>query len=106
MKDSVQRRGPSFWNELYWFTALGLVGWMIAAWMLPPRIASTAQLLHRERTLLAQLKALRRREDVLEGAISAMENDPFYIEGVLREQLGVKKPGEKFLEFPDTPSDN
>ncbi len=106
MKETAEGRGPSFWNELYWFAALGLAGWMVAAWMLPPRVASTAQLLHQERNVLAQLKALRRHEDVLEGAISAMENDPFYIEGVLREQLGVKKPGEKFLELPGAPSDN
>ena len=89
---------PSFWNELYWFVAVGLAGWILAALMLPPRVAATAQLLRHERVVLAQIEELRRREDLLEGAATAMENDPFYREGVFRKRLGVKKASEEYLE--------
>ena len=89
---------PSFSNELYWFVAIGLAGWILAALVLPPRVAATAQLLRYERRLLADIRALHQREDVLEGAATAMENDPFYREGVFRKRLGLKKESEEYLE--------
>jgi hypothetical protein len=103
MVGSIPRQGPSFWNELYWFVAIGLLGWIVAALVLPPRVASTAQLLRQERQVLADIQALRRREDILEGAASAMENDPFYREGVFRQRLGLKKDSEEYLEQNPSP---
>ena len=94
------RREPSFWNELYWFLAIGLFGWILAAVVLPPRVAKTAQLLQEEHRVSADLEDLRRREDLLEAASSAMENDPFYIDGVVRKRLHLKKPNENYVETP------
>src|SRR5688572_22127273 len=88
------RREPSFWNELYWFVAIGLLGWILAALILPPRVAGTIKLLQEERRVLADIQGLREKEEVLWGAASAMENDPFYREGVFRKRLGLKKESE------------
>ncbi|MGH9361203.1 MAG: hypothetical protein ACRD2T_04745, partial [Thermoanaerobaculia bacterium] len=85
------RQEPSFWNELYWFVAIGLAGWILAALLLPPRVAGTAHLLQEERRVVADIRRLRDLEDLLEGAATAMENDPFYREGVFRKRLGLKK---------------
>jgi len=100
MTVSAERRGPSFWSELYWFVALSLAGLTVAILVLPPRVASTVQLLRQERAALTSLREIEEREDILEGAASAMENDPFYREGVFRKRLGLKKANEEYLEPP------
>jgi len=97
------RGQPSFWNELYWFVAIGLLGWILAALILPPRVAGTVQLLKEERRVLADIQALREKEEILWGAASAMENDPFYREGVFRKRLGLKKDSEEYLQTPPLP---
>ncbi len=94
---------PSFWNELYWFVAIGLAGWIVAAMVLPPRVADVTQLLRQERRVLADIRALQEEEGLLEGAVSAMENDPFYREGVFRARLGRKKDTEEYLQRPAFP---
>jgi len=97
------RQEPSFWNELYWFVAIGLLGWIIAALILPPRVAGTVRLLQEERRVLADIQSLREKEEILFGAASAMENDPFYREGVFRKRLGLKKDSEEYLQSPPLP---
>jgi hypothetical protein len=97
-------REPSFWNEIYWFLAIGLIGWTLAALVLSPRIAGTRQLLEKERRVVADLKGLQEEENVLEGAVSAMENDPYYQEAVIRTRLGLKKKNEEYLELPPPPA--
>ncbi|MCZ6691224.1 MAG: hypothetical protein O7H41_16685, partial [Planctomycetota bacterium] len=79
------RKEPTFWNEIYWFTAMALLGWILAALVLPPRIAKNAQLLRKEREIIANIQDLEHTENVLEGAASAMENDPYYREGLIRD---------------------
>jgi len=106
MSGGELKRRSSFWSELYWFVVMALVGWIVAALFLPPRIATLARLYRQERMVLGEIQALREEENILEGAVSAMENDPFYREGVFRERLGVKKIEEEFLEPPPPPSDN
>ncbi len=96
-------RPPSFWNELYWFVAIGLLGWIIAAIVLPPRIAGVTGILRQERRALADIRVLQEQENLLEGAVSAMENDPFYREGVFRVRLRIKKDSEDYLERPPFP---
>ena len=97
------RREPSFWNELYWFVAIGLLGWILAAMILPPRLAGTVKLLQEERRVLADIQQLREKEEILWGAASAMENDPFYREGVFRKRLGLKKESEEYLQTTPPP---
>ena len=97
---TAPRREASFWNELYWFVALGLLGWILAALILPPRMAGTIKLLQEERRVLADIQGLREKEEILWGAASAMENDPFYREGVFRKRLGLKKESEEYLQIP------
>ena len=96
-------KSPSFWNELYWFIAIGLVGWIVASLLLPPRISNTVQLLRQERSVLADIRAIQEQENILEGAVSAMENDPYYRIGVFRARLLVKKENEEYLERPALP---
>ena len=103
MSAETAQKGQSFWNELYWFVAIGLAGWILAAMVLPPRVASTAQLLRQERNVVADLKSIQEMENILEGAVSAMENDPFYREAVFRKRLGLKKNTEEYLERPASP---
>jgi hypothetical protein len=98
MPDHRYGKPPSFWNELYWFVAIGLMGWILAAMLLPPRVAITSQLLKEERRLTADLRELTEKENLLDGAVSAMENDPFYREGVFRARLSLKKESEEYLE--------
>jgi hypothetical protein len=94
---------PSFWNELYWFVAICLVGWIVGALVLPPRISETVRLLRQERRVLADNRAIQEEENKLEGAVSAVENDRFFLDGVYRALLGRKKVNEEYLERPTSP---
>ena len=98
--DSRQRsrKEPSFWKELYWFTAICLGGMILALAVLPPRLSRQRQMLELEAELRTSVEDLKEKEEEYEQAIMAMENDPFYREEVYRTRLGVKKENEEFLE--------
>ncbi len=105
MSGEESPKQPTFLNELYWFLVTALVGWILAAMILPPRIINLAQMFRQERRVLNDIRLLQKDENFLEGAVSAMENDQFYREGVFRSRLRVKKENEVYLESPLLPSD-
>jgi len=101
MSGESPARGASFWNELYWFVAIGLVGWIVASIVLPPRLSEMARFLQQERSALADLRTLQEQESILEGAVTAMENDPYYRNGAIRARLGIKRNDEEYIQLPN-----
>ena len=102
---SVRPR-PVFWQEIYWFTVITLLGCGFAFWMLPPRLARNRAALDIEEGLQGTVAALDDMEKKYEAAIAAVENDPFYREEVYRALLKAKKKDEEFLKDPAGISDN
>lgn len=92
-----------FWNELYWFVVLGAVAWIVGWIVIPPRALRSLSLLEKEQQLEQGLERARHVERVYENAIDAVENDPYYREGVYRQRLGVTRPGDEVL--PAAPPD-
>jgi hypothetical protein len=97
---------PVFWQEIYWFTVISLLGFSLALWVLPPRLARNRSALGIEEDLEGAVAALESTGRKYEAAIAAVENDPFYREEVSRSLLKVKKKDEEFLKAPGGVSDN
>ena len=61
---------------------------------------------HRQRRLLARLKeevlTLRQANDRLAGDIDDLKHDPYRIEQIAREELGLGRPGEILFLFEDS----
>ena len=61
---------------------------------------------HRQRRLLARLQGevltLRKANDRLAGDIDDLKHDPYRIEQIAREELGLGRPGEILFLFEDT----
>jgi hypothetical protein len=93
-------RTPSFWNDLYWFGAVCLGGFIVAALALPPRMARTLELAEQESRVHSELLRAHERERALEQAIEAMGNDPFYQAAMVRKIYGIKAQSERYLEAP------
>ncbi len=87
-----------FGNDLYWFGLIALGAWIIAGWVLPPRLVNTLSLLYHEKTLAREFRELAHQKEVIEQAIESMENDPIYQDGVYRNRLKVKRPSEEYIE--------
>jgi hypothetical protein len=99
-KNATEKRASDrrFYNEIYWFLTIGLLACVIAIVMLPPRANKSLNLLRRERELHVEIQTKKHQVRVFEKAIESVENDPVYREAVFREQLGVKKPREVYLD--------
>jgi hypothetical protein len=95
--DSEPRAAESrrFWNELYWFAAIGVAAATLALLVVPGRLAAVIEMRRRERGLDRELRAIEARERVYSKAIEAVENDPYYREGVFRALLQARRPGEE-----------
>lgn len=109
-QDASSRVGPRgrFWNDLYWFAVIAIGAWIVGVLILPHKAAETVELLRKERETRVRLESLERQEKVLLSATEAIQNDPIYREGVIRNLLGLKRISEEFLvppppSFPITP---
>lgn len=101
---AASRRGSApFFKDLYWVIAITIAAGGVALLTIPPRQAETLELLRTERRSVGELRELEKRERELETAIEAIHNDPFYLRGVLRNRLGLKRDSEEFLEPPPPP---
>lgn len=98
--------GPVFWKEIYWFTVVSLAGWMLALFVLAPRLARRRTAHDMEAGLCSTTIRLARFEREYEAAIQAVEDDPFYREELIRAVLKVKKSNEEFLKDAAALSDN
>ena len=97
---------PTFGRDLYGFAIICLGAWILAVWILPPRLARNRRAYETEKGLQTLNSRLETKERQYEAAIGAMENDPAYRDGVYRDVLKVKKAEEEFLKDPDGVSDN
>ncbi len=84
---------------LFWFIALSLVFNSLFGDM------GLIQVL-RQRTLLARLRVevqdLRAANERLTGDIDDLKRDPYRIERIAREELGLTRPGEILFLFDDS----
>lgn len=96
--ESARGSGPVFWKELYGFTLLCLVGFIIALVVLPPRLQRYRSLQQLESELRERNARLDDYHSQVKAAIASMEGDPFYREGVYRQILGVRKKNEEFVD--------
>ncbi len=101
---SGDRRGtPRFADEIYWFVVIALGGVLIGTAVLPPKTAEIFDLLETEHETATRVDDLRQREQVLDAAIDAARNDPFYRRGILRNRFGLTRKSEEKLELPPPP---
>jgi len=56
--------------------------------------AETRRLLLEQRRLRAEITQIRSENARCRGVRSALESDPFYVERMLRERYGYRRPGE------------
>ena len=89
-------RGGVFWQEVYWFAVIALVGITIALLILPPRAVKFRSLSRLEAELRTKNEILDEQQKLLEAGITAMKEDPFYRQNVYRKILGVKKNDEEY----------
>jgi cell division protein FtsB len=89
-------RGGVFWQEVYWFAVIALVGITVALLVLPPRAVKFRSLSRTEAELKAKNERLDEQQKLLEAAITAMKEDPYYRQNVYRKLLGVKKNSEEY----------
>jgi len=84
---------------LFWFVALSLLFNSLFGDMGLIQV-------YRQRRLLARLQgevlALRTANDRLAGDIDDLKHDPYRIEQIAREDLGLGRPGEILFLFEDT----
>jgi hypothetical protein len=97
MEEPAGDRGARFWSDLYWFVVITLAAAIVASLVLPPRTAETIDLLRRERRIARQIEELTERERVLAAALAAIQNDPIYREGVLRNAYNLRRANEESL---------
>ena len=95
-KRATSRR---FWNELYWFVTISLVGIMIALWVIPPRALETLSLLKKDTELERVVAEARLQTEILRGAKTAAQSDPYYRDRLRRASLDVKREGEEVIEL-------
>ncbi len=89
-------RGGVFWREVYWFAVIALLGITVALLVLPPRAVKFRSLSRTEAELKAKNERLDEQQRLLEAAITAMKEDPYYRQNVYRKLLGVKKNSEEY----------
>ena len=88
--------------------ALVVLFWFIALSLLFNSLFGDMGLIqgHRQRRLLARLQGevltLRKANDRLAGDIDDLKHDPYRIEQIAREDLGLGRPGEILFLFEDT----
>ncbi len=88
--------------------ALIVLFWFIALSLLFNSLFGDMGLIqgHRQRRLLARLEeevlTLRRANDRLAGDIDDLKHDPYRIEQIAREELGLGRPGEILFLFEDS----
>ena len=97
---------PVFWKELYWFALICLGAWIVAVAILSPRFARNRKAYETEDELRRVCDELARKEGEFQAAIEAMENDPYYRDGIYRWVLKVKKSDEIPLKSGPEVSDN
>ena len=90
--------GPNFWDEIYWFTAICLGGWILALAILPPAMVRLREALAFESRCRQRVEVLNVKNTALGQVVNAFETDSYYREEVIRTILGVKKRGEVFLK--------
>ena len=89
--------GPNFWDEVYWFTAICLGGWILALTILPPAMVRLREALAFEMGCRERVEALNVKNAALGQVVNAFETDSHFREEVIRTILGVKKSDEEFL---------
>ena len=95
-KRATSRR---FWNELYWFVTISLVGIMIALWVIPPRALESLSLLKKDTELERDVAEARLQTEILRAAKTAAQSDPYYRDRLRRASLDVKREGEEVIEL-------
>lgn len=93
---------PVFWKEIYGFVAIGLLGAILALWLVPPKARRYWSLIEHEARLEVRNRTLREKVLELEEAIESLQRDPFFREAVLRERLGIKRRSEEWLRSRGT----
>jgi hypothetical protein len=82
----------SFWGVL----AFGIFLLFTTSWI--PAARSLRALKAEERAVRSEIGALKEENAKLENRLNALYSDPYYVERVLRQELGFLPPGEKVLK--------
>jgi cell division protein FtsB len=82
----------SFWGVL----AFGVFLLFVTSWV--PAARALRTLKTEERAVRSEIGALKEENAKLENRLNALYSDPYYVERVLRQELGFLPPGEKVLK--------
>lgn len=92
-------RDYKFWLMVSLLLSLGLIGMAI----LGKDGFLQVQALEQElRAIQARIQALQEENDLLRQEVYALKYDPYFIEKLAREELGLVRPGEIVFQFVDT----
>ncbi|MCU0722314.1 MAG: septum formation initiator family protein [Planctomycetes bacterium] len=81
----------------YWaILAFGVFVLFVTSWI--PAARTLRELNARERSVQAEIDALKRENAKLENRLNGLYSDPYYVERVLRQELGFLPQGEKVLK--------
>ncbi len=98
-RSEKRAKSRQFWNELYWFVTIGLVGGMFALWVIPPRALESLSLLKKDIELEREVVETRLQTEIIRAAKTAAQSDPYYRDRLRRASLDVKREGEEVIEL-------
>lgn len=89
---------------LFWISALALI---IFFWVYFPTLSRYRELKIQEETISDEIQSLDEKTRELTEERDLLKNDPAYVEKIIREEMGLVRPGEvvyKFVtESPEAP---
>jgi cell division protein FtsB len=103
VKTAARTPGGDLWHKLlpwgYFLLILGLG--VLAVVIYQPVIRKSQKQMERKAQLLKQIEQEKIKEIQLNEELSALQNDPVYIERMVRDILKYGRPGEVIFKFPD-----
>ncbi len=93
-------RDYKFWLMVSLLLSLSLIGMAILGEDGFLRVQALEQELQ---AVQARVQALREENTLLRQEVYALKHDPYFIEKLAREELGLVRPGEIVFQFVDTP---
>lgn len=103
MIDEWRRRRETLQRNLKLLVLAGVLVFVCSS--LVPALMSHGELASRRAELRAELQVLQAQKQKMLDEAEALEQDPFYIERVIRNEMNMMAPGEYRLEVGGTPEE-
>ena len=103
VKTAARRGQGDPWHKIMpWIYVLIIFSLAVGAVMLyKPVIGRNQELMARKAELQRKIELEKNKARHLEDELTALQNDPYYIERMARDILKYGRPGEVIFKFPD-----